>query len=147
MDDFDALLDAAVERKTLKPNTAIANVTLGGKPVTLKFTELDAREWARCTIAHPPQPEIQMDSWVGYSLAAAAEHAAPLSGVRVDGEVEHSLTAEQWVKLFKGVDGNGISAIADAIFEVNEHAQIERVLAAKKALEVAASKKRRLPAK
>lgn len=142
MTGLDELLDAALERKTLDPNTAIAVVTLQGEPIKLRFTELGGRDWAACTLASIPRSGVATDSVFGFNVTMAAELAAPKSGVRVVEDSETELTAEQWSRLFDAVDSTGRQAITDAVMAVNEHAQIARIHDAKKALEGLSKRKR-----
>ena len=144
--DFDAALDAAVERKTNDPDSASAQIVLGGKPVTLKFTEMPGREWAQCTLVALPREGNIVDATFGFNVNVASELAAPLSGVRVDGEENKELTPAQWSKLFQGVDARGRQAIVDAVIAANESAHIGRLNAAKKALEDASKPKPSSPA-
>lgn len=145
-DDFDALLDAALERKSAEPATSTVTVPVGGGTVTLRFTEMDPREWHRCTMAHPGRPDVALERMFGYNLVDAAKHAAPLSGVRVDGDTEQKLTVKQWGKFFTAIDREGWALITDAIFGLNEAGPLARLEAAKKALVAAPKRKRRLPA-
>ena len=146
-DDFDALLDAAIERKASKRETADVTVQVGGKPFLFRFTEMDSREWVRVTAGFPPRVEVAVDRAFGYDANAASEVAAPMSGVRVDGDDVTELTPEQWKKLFNGLSATGLRAIADTLFWLNEREQLDRLVEAKKAFEGALVKKRRSPAK
>lgn len=145
-DDFDALLDAALEHKPAEPSTSTVTVPVGDGTVTLRFTEMDPREWHRCTMAHPGRPDVALEVMFGYNLVDTAKHAAPLSGVRVVDDVEHKLTAKQWGKFFTAIDREGWALITDAIFGLNEAGPLARLEAVKKALVAAPKKKRPSPA-
>jgi len=140
--DLEAALDAAIERKTNDPDTATATVTVSGEKLVLKFTELDGRSWADCTLAGVARANSLVDATFGFNVSTAAELAAPISGVRVDGDKETALTEQVWAKLFQAIDPRGRQAITDAVIAVNENAQIERINAAKKAMEGASKRKR-----
>src|SRR5690554_563318 len=103
-DDFDALLDAALGGKPAERSSATVDLNVGDSVVTFRFREMDPRDWHRCTIANPPSAVVPLEQTFGYSLSGAAKHAAPLCGVRVDGDAEHKLTAKQWGKLFTAID-------------------------------------------
>lgn len=145
-DDFDALLDAAVERKTVKPDTAIAEVLVNDTAVTLKFTEMDALKWAGVTAVNPVRLGSPIDHQYGFDTAGAAKMAAVFSGVRVVGDSEHELSFEQWEKIFTAISGGDLAKIADAVFMVNVYNAQIRLVSAKKASAVAPAKKRRSPA-
>lgn len=134
MSDLDALLDAAVERKTSDPEIATAVVEVGGESLTFRFTEMDSREWAGHTIRALPRPNIDLDRYFGFNVTAAAESAAPYSAVLVEGDEDRKLTAEQWAKLFTVMDSAGRSSVQDAVIAVNEGAALRRLEEAKKAL-------------
>lgn len=147
MTDFDALLDAALERKTNDSHTAEVTITVAEKPVRLRFTELDSRDWAKCTLSSPPREGVIVDALFGFDVSSAAELAAPLSGVAVDGDSETDFSLIQWGKLFKGISGRDRQQITDAVIAVNEDAQMKRMEDAKKLLEGESRRKRRSPAK
>lgn len=147
MDDLDALLDAAVERKTEKLKSVMVPIVVSGKALTLKFTELSSREWARATMASPLRADVPLDEMFGYDVTDACERAAPMSGVLVDGDSEQKLTKAQWEKLFVGLEADDRGSITDAIFGLNEEAKLGRLMAAKKALGAKSVKKRISPAK
>lgn len=144
--NLDKLLDEAVDRKADEPRTAVVDVFVGTQSLSLKFIELDGDQWAACTIAHQPRQGVALDHSFGYNLTAASKDAAAISGLLLDDEKERKLTPEQWSKLWRGTDAQGRQAITDAIFSINEFAEIERLNAAKKALEGASKRKPRSPA-
>lgn len=146
MDDFDKMLDDALEHKPSEPSSATVELNVGKGTVLLRFREMDPREWHGCTIANPPSAVVPLEQAFGYSLSGAAKHAAPMCGVRVDGETEHKLTAKQWGKLFTAIDREGWSRITEVIFALNEQAPLARLDAQKKALLAAPKKKRPSPA-
>ena len=142
MTDFDALLDAALERKNDDPHTSEVTVTVADKPLRLRFSELDSRDWSRCTLSSPPRDGVIVDALFGFDVTSASELAAPMSGVVVDGENVSELTLVQWGKLFAGISGRDRQSISDAVIAVNEDAQMKRMEEAKKAFEGASKRKR-----
>jgi hypothetical protein len=145
--DLDKLLADAEQRAADKPETATADIYVAGKLLTLKFSELDGDAWAACTMANLPRKGVPLDHAFSYNITAAAKSAAPLSGVLVDGDDELKLSDEQWSKVWRTTDPQGRQAITDAIFAVNEHAQLARLDAARKGFEAVSKRKPRSPAK
>ncbi len=147
MPDLDALLKKAAERKAPELVTQTADVFIADEVVTLKFTELEPRAWAQCTMENPPRPDVELDQSFGYNLLASAEVAARINGVVVDGDTETAPTPAQWAAILESLDGAGHQAIVDAVFLVNEHAQIKRLAEAKNLTEGKSKRKPRSPAK
>ena len=145
--DLDKLLDDAELRATEKPEVASAEVYVGDQLLALKFTELDGDSWATCTMAHLPRKGVALDQAFSYNITAAAKDACVLSGVLVDGDDERELSVEQWAKLWRTTDPQGRQSITDAVFAVNEHAQLARLDAARKGFEAVSKRKLRSPAK
>jgi len=143
--DLDKLLDDAIARSADEPKTELAQVYVGDELLTLRVTELDGDSWAACTIAHTPRKGVALDQAFSYNLTAASKDALPLSAVVVDGDDEQNLSAEQWSKLWRATDPQGRQSITDAVFAVNEHAQLARLDAARKGIEAASRLKRRSP--
>lgn len=142
MTDFDALLNAAFTRRTQDPHSAEVTLTVSGSPVLVKFTELDAKVWAACRLADIPRPGVVVDTLFRFNVTAAAMLAAPISGVRVDGDGEHEITPAQWQRLFDAIEAIDLQQITDAVIAVNEDAQMQRLESAKKVLEGASKRKR-----
>ena len=143
--DLDKLLDDAIARTADSPKTELAQVYVGDDLLTIRVSELDGDSWAACTTAHPPRKGVSIDQAFSYNLTAASKAALPLSAVLVDGDEVQKLTAEQWSKLWRATDPQGRQAITDAVFAVNEHAQLARLDAARKGIEAASRQKRRSP--
>jgi len=147
MDDLDATLDAALEKRTAEPASETVDVLVGGSVWTLKFTELDSADWADARALNPMRPQSQIDRHFGHNYHGTARVAAPQSGVRlVDGEPV-SLTIDQWAKLFKAISARDFQAVADTLLALHDFLPEQRLEQAKKALRPASVKKRRSPAK
>lgn len=147
MSDLDALLDAAIERRTTDPETETVEVMVGDSTLVLKFTEMDSTEWANVIAVNPLRPSSAIDRRYGHNYHASARMAAPECGVRVDGDAETKLTLEQWEKLFKAIAPRDFNNIASAILSLNDFGPEQRLATAKKASAVVSAKKRRSPAK
>jgi len=143
--DLDKLLDEALQRSAVDTKAELAQVHVGDDLLTIRVTELDGDSWAACTTAHIPRKGVSIDHSFGYNLTAASKAALPLSAVLVDGDEDQKLTAEQWGKLWRATDPQGRQSITDAVFAVNEHAQLARLDAARKGIEAASRLKRRSP--
>lgn len=89
--------------------------------VTLKFGRLPGAEWALLTTAYPMRMDVALDRHYGYNYDAVSEKAAQKSGVRVDGDAETPLTAEQWERLFKVLSGHDVQQIRDTVWTLNEY--------------------------
>lgn len=144
--DLDKLLDDAIARTADGPKTELAQVYVGDDLLTIRVSELDGDSWAACTTAHLPRKGVSIDQSFSYNLTAASKDALPLSAVVVDGDEDQELTPEQWSKLWRATDPQGRQSITDAVFAVNEHAQLARLDAARKGIEAASRLKRRSPA-
>ena len=145
-DDFDVLLNEAVEERATAANTESVEILVGKNLVALKFTELDSLDWANITAAHPQRVNVPLDLQYGYNVHTASEAAAELSGVRVVDGVDTPLTKEQWKKLFKAIASPARGAITDVIWALNEFAPSQRLAAAKKASAVGSKQKPSSPA-
>lgn len=112
--------------------------------VTLRFTRLPGDKWADITARCPVRVDAPIDRQYGYNMQAASMIAAPLCGVRVEGDVEVPLTVtkateetpavNEWADLFTTITGHEFIRIMDAIYEMNEYAPAERINSLKKAL-------------
>jgi hypothetical protein len=140
--DFDVLLDAAVERKTVAPVFVLVDVLVGESVVSLKFFEGDSRDWAHATASSPQRLDVPLDLNYGYNVHAAAERMATFCGVRVDDGVDVKLEPEQWKKLFDVLSGHDVGAVTDAVWGLNEFHPSQRLAKAKKALAGVQGRKR-----
>lgn len=112
--------------------------------VTLRFTRLPGDKWADITARCPVRVDAPIDRQYGYNMQAASMIAAPLCGVRVDGDEEIPLTVtaatedtpavNEWADLFTTITGHEFIRIMDAIYEMNEYAPAERINSLKKQL-------------
>ena len=88
--------------------------------VTLKFTRLDGQKWALLTSANPMRLDVPLDRGYGYNFDAVTEAATRQTGVRLSDDGEHSLTDEQWTRLFAVLSGHDMNVIRDAVWTLNE---------------------------
>lgn len=111
-------------------------VMFNGHLHILRFRQMDGLDWTAETDRHPMRPGIAIDMKYGYNFRALTKTAAPASGVRVEDEVEHVVTEEEWEHIFSpGVlTGRYFAAITDAIWALNVRSPELAVEAAKKAL-------------
>lgn len=112
--------------------------------VTLRFTRLPGNVWADIAARCPARIDAPVDRHFGYNMQAAALIAAPLSGVRMDGDTEVPLRVEkatagtpainQWADLFATIAGTEATQIESAIFDLNVYEPQQRVAQLKKEL-------------
>ena len=88
--------------------------------VTLRFTRLDGKKWAVLTSANPMRLDVPLDRGYGYNFDAVTEAATRQTGVRLSDDGEHSLTEEQWTRLFAVLSGHDMNVIRDAVWTLNE---------------------------
>lgn len=147
MKDFDALLDEAVEARSAKPETETVDVLINGTVVTLRFSEMSSLDWANVIAVNPQRLGSPIDRQFGYNYDGAAITASPTCGVRVEGDSESKMTAEQWEKLFKVMAGHDFQKITNAIWALNEISPMRRLAEAKKKLVAGSKRKSSSPAK
>lgn len=128
---FDDDLNAAVKGER---EFRDVDVLVGKKLHTLRFRQIDGLLWAAHADKNPARPDVLVDARYGYNLRGIVMSVAPISGVRLEGDKEVELTAEQWKKLFKSLDGAGFQRVSDAVWDLNEYTPGQQVEAAKKAL-------------
>lgn len=106
--------------------------------VTLRFTRMPGDQWAEVTARCPVRLGAEIDLKYGYNMHGVCKLAAPLSGVRVDGDdlVPLVVTPEsnEWADLFATVGGHEFGLIASAIYELNEWEPAARMAQLKKEL-------------
>lgn len=112
--------------------------------VTLRFTRLPGDQWAEITARCPVRVDAPIDRQYGYNMTAVCKLAAPLSGVRVDGDAEVPLlvtkaaegvpAVDEWADLFETISGHELGRIIDAVYELNEYAPAQRINELKKGL-------------
>ena len=112
--------------------------------VTLRFSRLPGNVWADIAARCPARIDAPVDRHFGYNMQAAAMIAAPLCGVRVDGDelvplrVEAATTdtpaVNQWADLFATIAGTEATQIESAIFDLNVYEPQQRVGQLKKEL-------------
>lgn len=130
---FADALKKAQEKRLEKTDHADVEVELGGDVVTFRFRRMDGLDWVGLTAKCPPRPDVPVDVQFGYNVHAAAQLAAPKSGVVVEGDNEAALDGEQWAEVWPVLSGPGFHDIADAIFTLNQWTPQGRVEAIKKA--------------
>jgi len=105
--------------------------------VTLRFTELPGEQWQEIAARCPARPSAPIDRQHGYNVDIACRLAAPLCGVRVDGDdllplrvekaTENSAAVNEWDELFAVISGHEIALIFSAIYELNVYAPAKRI--------------------
>lgn len=147
MSDFDALLDEAVETRSEKLETETVEVLVNQTVVTLRFSEMAAKDWADVIAVNPQRLGSPIDRQFGYNYDGAAITASPKCGVRVEGDSESKMTAEQWEKLFGVIAGHDFQKITNAVWSLNEISPMRRLAEAKKKLLAGSKRKPSSPAK
>ena len=112
--------------------------------VTLRFTRMSGDEWAEITARCPVRLDAAIDRQYGYNVHGVCKLAAPLCGVRVDGDELVPLVVsaaaqgvpavDEWADLFDTISGHEFGLIVDAIYELNEYEPASRVAQLKKEL-------------
>jgi hypothetical protein len=112
--------------------------------VTLRFVRMDSATWSDITDRCPARVDAPIDRQYGYNMNAACRLAAPLSGVRLDGDelvplVVEKATADtpavnEWADLFETISGHELIMIIEAIYELNMYEPARRVEQLKKEL-------------
>jgi hypothetical protein len=110
--------------------------------VTLRFTRMSGVAWAEVTARCPVRLDAAIDRQYGYNVHAVCALAAPLSGVRVDGDdvvplivsaaSQGTPAVNEWADLFDTISGHEFGLIVDAIYELNEYEPASRVAQLKK---------------
>jgi hypothetical protein len=155
MSSFKEALAAA--RATV-PDTKTVDVAVGDLLVSLKFKAVPTTAWTEITASHPPRVDVPLDMNYGYNWHAASDDAARQSVVRVeDGQdvpfeyVEASGGAngepkveavDEWADFLEVLSAPDLTAIRNAVWELNEWAPGARTAALKKASTVNSKKKR-----
>jgi hypothetical protein len=114
--------------------------------VTLRFRRLPGDLWAEITARNPLRLDAVIDRTYGYNMQGVCKAAAPLSGVRLEGDEEFPLTVftptgdddrpsiDEWADLFETISGHEFGLIMDAIYELNEYEPSTRIFDLKKGL-------------
>lgn len=140
MTTFSEQLAKAKAAKEAKRETEDVEVEVAGELVKLRFTEMDGPDWSALTIKYQPRDDVLVDQRFQYNVHAVCRDAAPLSGVRLDGDDEVALTVDpkakppvdEWADLFSVISGHDFTVISDAIWSLNEWAAHTRLEQAKK---------------
>jgi len=112
--------------------------------ITLRFTRLPGDVWTDITARCPARLGAPLDEYYGYNLQLAAKLAAPINGVRVEGDeliplkvtpaTESEPAVDQWADLFATIAGSEQARIESAIWELNVYVPDSRVGQLKKEL-------------
>ena len=137
-----SFLDDLTEQKTAAPPTVDVDVTLNKNLHTLRFKQMDGLAWATAGDQHPPRADVAVDRRYGYNLRALVLAVVPATGVRVEDDAEHELSAAEWGELFAILPGAMVGRICDAVWGLNEYLPEQEVEAAKKALRDSAATSR-----
>lgn len=116
----------------------------GDSLITLRFSRMPGDQWAEITARCPVRLDAAIDRQYGYNMHGVCRLAAPLCGVRVDGDEELPLevipasagvpAVNEWDDLFDTISGHEFGLIVDAIYELNEYEPAQRVAQMKKEL-------------
>lgn len=131
-----SFLDDLTAAKTAPAPHEDVDVLLNGNVHVLRFHRLDGYEWSCEVDRHPIRPGVRIDMTYGFNFRALTKSVAPRCGVRVEGDTEVPLTAEEWAGLFTpGVlTGRYFGHLTDALFRLNIVTPQQELDAAKKAL-------------
>lgn len=102
--------------------------------LTFRFRRMNGYDWAALCAKHPPRLDVSADLGVGgYNLDAVVREAVKVSGVRLDGENEETLTSEEWDETYTRLAGHDVKRIKDAVWLLNEFGPAQQLASAKKA--------------
>ena len=112
--------------------------------ITLRFFRLPGDQWADIMSHCPARVGAPMDEFYGYNMQTAAKIAAPINGVRVEGDsliplrvepaTDASPAVNQWADLFETISGAEAARIESAIWELNVYEPDSNMGRLKKAL-------------
>ena len=105
--------------------------------ITLRFSRLSGPAWAEITARCPVRLDAAIDRRYGYNMHAVCRLAAPMCGVRVEGEELVPLevvpasagvpAVDEWADLFDTISGHEFGLIMDAVYELNEYEPAQRI--------------------
>ena len=137
---------SAKEQTVKKVQDELAKLTAEAADslITLRFTRMPGDKWAEITARCPARPDAPIDTHYGYNMHAVCRLAAPLSGVRVEGDKEFPLLVtpatedsprvDEWATLFDTISGHEFGQIIETIYTLNEFTPAMNVNALKKEL-------------
>ena len=137
MIDIDKLLTAEV----VTPKSDPVPLIIGGELVEVIFYRAEGTAWAECTSRHPVRADVLIDMRYGYNFHGVCFEIAPKTGRLLDGDDEVELSPEKWGKILDAVSGNEVSAVANAIWALNEWDPAQLVKSLKKARTATSKKK------
>lgn len=123
----DDRLSAKSPADELTETLEALNETASEALVTFRFTRLPGRVWSELTSKHPVRVDVPIDRRYGYNFDSVCELAAMASGVRIDGDDDVPLSADEWTDLFDALSGNEVGLIRDAVWSLNEWEPQQRV--------------------
>ena len=130
---------AKARAEVAAPATDSATVVVAGEKVQLVFTKLLGAEWSDLTATNPPRKTAQLDSNLGYNVAAVSG-LYPAESVTVDGE---TATGSEWADLFGLLDAPYRETVAMKLWGLNQYGPATKILELGKASSGAGSRKKR----
>lgn len=129
-----SILDEALaDAETVETEKAEVEALLGNKLVVFEVAPLDGLAWNNLTATHPPRPKAQQDTVTGFDCHGAVLDY-PASALRVkDGDTVEQVTAEQWSRVARTLNGPDLDKFALTIWGVNVIEPNKRVRELKKA--------------
>lgn len=138
--------DDLKKAKAAKTPSADVPVMVGGAVHVFRFSQMGGLEWASETDKFPPRLDTAVDSTYGYNIRDLTRSTAPLSGVRVEGDREVPVSADEWDALFDAISGHDFQKVTDAIWSLNEYNPQAAVTKAMDALKKAQARSSKEPA-
>lgn len=132
---MSAFSDDLAAAKKADRETLVITLMVNSKPYKFRFTQMDGVEYAVETLKHPFRPDVPLDREYGYNLNSLSQAIAPRCAVRLEGDDEIEMSAEEWADLFSVMDGGGVQAIANTVFTLNQFASAKVVESVKKVLD------------
>lgn len=125
-DDGDARLAAKSPADEAREALTELEASAGEGMIVLRFTQLPGHRWVEITGKHLPRTDNLIDRNHGYDYDAVTDEAAAFVdaegkayGVRLEGDDEVAMSADEWAELRDAVSGHEVTSIRNAIWGLN----------------------------
>lgn len=144
-DDGDARLSGKSPADEARAALEELNERAGEGMITFRLTQLPGDAWADITSKHLPRVGNKVDESHGYNFDAVTDEAAAFVdksgkayGVRLEGDDEVTMSADDWAELRDAVSGHEVSNIRNTVWGLNVFLPKRKLEQAGKALGAAA---------
>lgn len=126
-------LAAAKEHVSERVVTPHIPVTINGTLYTVLFVRASTEDWAHATVKHRPRGDVELDLTNGYNMTGATREIAPKYGRIVEGDVESTLTVEEWADFWEVMPPKAARFMEANVWFLHERDADMEIEAAKKA--------------